>query len=609
MKKYFIAGVATLACAASWAFGDDGHSAAAEIAQRRLTPLAQQRIGALLKTPTSLASLAAWADDVREARPDSANWHFVNIPLNEPAYVPARDCQASDRGDCVVAALARLQQEMRCAPTPERRLDALRFAIHFVADVHQPLHAVGDMRGGNFLNVVVEFKKGDTLQATNLHAVWDGGLVHTIARSWGGLVSRVESEWLGTPDAANVLAMPGTPVDWANESHALAQQIWKQTPETNRLDEAYAQAMTPVFIRQIGRAGLRLAAYLNQAYASTECPQQLAGASFDAGGKIPVKVMIINLFDGEAKPWVDALPFSRTVDVPGLLDHTGPASSGSLDFRKVRCTADGICQMITGMGHTNAAASTMALVLSGLFDLSKTYFLIAGIAGIDPNVGTLAAVTWPRYLVDFGIAHEIDPREAPTDWPAGYFGIRSLKPTDKPPFRYKTELYQLDEDLLQNALKVSRSVALVETPTTVAYRARYPQTTANSPPSVMVCDTAAGDTYWHGHILGEHASRWVSLLTDGKGRYCTTQQEDNAVMEALVRGSAAGLLDKRRVSVLRTAANFDRPYPGQTAFDSLTSRSSGGFAPATQNMINAGLPFVRTIVDGWAQWQSGIPAP
>src|SRR5262249_51176455 len=128
-----------------------------------------------------------------------------------------------------------------------------------------------------------------------------------------------------------------------------------------------------------------------------------------------------------------------------------------------------------------------------------------------------------------------------------------------------------------------------------AYRAQYPQPAARRAPSVIQCDTVSGDTYWHGALLGARAAAWTQILTDGKGRYCTTQQEDNATFEALRRGAAADLIDGRRIAVLRTGSNFDRPHPGQSAYDSLKA-SSGGFRAAIANLARAGAPLVTEIV-------------
>lgn len=310
----------------------------------------------------------------------------------------------------------------------------------------------------------------------------------------------------------------------------------------------------------------------------------------------PVKVLIISMFGPEAKPWIEQLRLDQEIAVPGL----------SPDYPAVHCNADGVCQMTTGMGHANAAASTMALLWSQQFDLTRAYVLIAGIAGIDPAKGTLGTAAWARYLVDFGIQHEIDTREMPPGWSSGYLGIGAKDPAGKPPLNYHTEVFRLNEDLLQAALALSKDAALADGEAAAAYRARYPEAPANQPPKVVQCDTLAGDTYWHGARIGERAEEWVALLTDGKGSYCTTQQEDNATFEALRRGEEAGLVDTSRVAVLRTASNFDRPHPGQTAADSLQAKS-GGFPVAIANLTAAGAPFVQSVVRDWAAWQSGVP--
>ena len=310
----------------------------------------------------------------------------------------------------------------------------------------------------------------------------------------------------------------------------------------------------------------------------------------------PVKVMVITLFGPEAAPWLKQLPLKQTIRVPGL----------SAEYPDVRCTASGVCVMTTGMGHANAAASTMALVLSPQFDLSHAYFVVTGIAGIDPNFGTLGAAAWARYLVDFGLQQEFDATDAPPGWIGGYVGIGAADPATKPKLEYGTEVFQLDEALLQRALALSRGATLEDNDTAAAYRKQYPQAAAQAAPSVLQCDTLAGDTWWHGARLGERASSWTRLLTDGKGTYCTTQQEDNATYEALRRGAAAGRLDLHRVAVLRTGANFDRPHPGQTAQESLNAQS-GGFPIATANLVHAAWPLVADIVTRWPQWREGVP--
>jgi len=314
---------------------------------------------------------------------------------------------------------------------------------------------------------------------------------------------------------------------------------------------------------------------------------------------LAVKVLVVNMFSLEAAPWVTALHPTRDIRVPGL----------SVDYPLVRCNAQAICQMTTGMGHANAAASLMAVLYSGLFDLRRTYFLIAGIAGIDPGQGTLGAATWARYAVDTGIAHEIDARELPPGWEDGYFGVNTNAPGQKPSFDYRTEVFRLDEALLQRAFALSQHVSLEDSADAGAYRAHYPKAPANQPPQVRICDTASTDNWWTGRRLGEHESRWVSLLTDGAGVYCTSQQEDNATLNALTRGAQSGLVDFKRIAVLRTASDFDRPYPQQGALEALQAQRalSGALQISVNNLIRAGMPLVQTIVQHWDLWQNGVP--
>jgi purine nucleoside permease len=315
---------------------------------------------------------------------------------------------------------------------------------------------------------------------------------------------------------------------------------------------------------------------------------------------LQVHVLVINMFQLEAAPWLAALQPEREIAVPGL----------SSDYPLVRCDALAVCQMTTGMGHANAAASMMAVIYSGLFDLRQTYFVIAGIAGIDPARGTIGSAAWARYAVDMGIAHEIDAREIPRGWQDGYFGILTDAPGKKPRLEYRSEVFQLDEALLQQALSLSQHVALEDSDDVRAYRQHYPHEPANQPPMVTQCDTLSGDSWWSGQRLGDHARRWTALLTDGEGLYCTTQQEDNATLTALTRGAQSGLLDLKRVAVLRSGSDFDRPYPQQDAFGALRAQFAltGAIRIAADNLVRAGMPLVNAIAQHWDLWKGGVPS-
>jgi hypothetical protein len=178
----------------------------------------------------------------------------------------------------VVAELNRLRRELRCAANDDLKRDALRYAVHFVGDIHQPLHTVGDARGGNDINVeveIMELKCTSNCQPkkfqTNFHAFWDESVITSTVWDWGAYVTRLEDGWLKTQEAkgANV----GEPVDWALETHALARIAWNALPADRRILDTYYKNQIPVVDKQLGRAGLRLARFLNEAYASHQCNQ------------------------------------------------------------------------------------------------------------------------------------------------------------------------------------------------------------------------------------------------------------------------------------------------------------------------------------------------
>lgn len=309
------------------------------------------------------------------------------------------------------------------------------------------------------------------------------------------------------------------------------------------------------------------------------------------------KVLVITMFGAEAKPWLEGHKLDNKIAVPGL----------SKEYPEVACNDQGLCNMTTAMGYANAASSVSALVYSGLFDLKKTYIVIAGIAGVDPSDGTLGSAHWARYAIDGGLRHDIDPRQVPADWTSGIVGLGASRPGEKPKWGSTTEVYQLNEQLLQKAYELSKDAELADSDDAKAYRAAYAKAPGNAAPAVSICDTLSVDTYWHGSKLAEGMGEWVALMTDGKGNYCTTQMEDNASLTALRRGADAGLLDFDRVALLRTASNFDREAPSQTAAESLSAKS-GGFGPATTNAYRVGAKLTDTIIGNWDAWEKGVPA-
>jgi purine nucleoside permease len=339
--------------------------------------------------------------------------------------------------------------------------------------------------------------------------------------------------------------------------------------------------------RALGKIGLVLAGLLGVAASD---PTSAEAPSFAP------KVLVVTMFGGEAKPWLEGETLTRRIAVPGLAKA----------YPEIACTDSALCVMTTGMGYANAASSISALVFGGRFDLSKTYFLIAGIAGVDPAQGTLGSAYWARYAIDGGLQNEIDAREMPAGWSTGYVAIGAAGPGQKVDLRYGSEIYRLNEDLLQAAYGLSKDVPLSDSDAAKAYRAKYQSGPAASPPAVSICDTISSDTWWHGARLGAAMQAWAKLITDGAANVCTTQQEDNATLTALKRGSDAGLLDFDRVALLRTASNFDREAPGQTAAESLSARS-GGYPPSVTNAYRVAGALAHAVVSDWRRWSAGPP--
>jgi len=260
--------VAAAAAANAFAWGADGHSIIAEIASRRLTPEARAEAERLLGAGVSLASIANWADDIRDERPETYNLHFVNYPLAQDRYNPATDCPASPKGDCIAAALQRHRDVLTCPAGDAARRESLKFVAHFVGDLHQPLHTVTEFRGGNDVKVEVEIREGRCPRCTprrtpgNLHQVWDSSLITQTVWNWGAYVTRLEEGWLR--NAENRDADAGTVIEWMEASHREAARVWPWLAPTNLVDDEYYRKVLPVVDRQLALAGVRLARFLNE---------------------------------------------------------------------------------------------------------------------------------------------------------------------------------------------------------------------------------------------------------------------------------------------------------------------------------------------------------
>ena len=248
--------VALLSCMpVALAWGPRGHRIVANLAEARLTPqawAAAQKLLAL-RGAHHLGEVANWADDLRDTDPAlfrrTKRLHFVNFHSRDCIYDPPRDCR---NGECVVAAIDKYSAILaNRANGPAERAEALAFVVHFVGDVHQPLHA--DYRhdaGGN------DFQVRWRSRGTNLHRVWDSLMLDSTHLSAAQFTDRLTAQ-------RTHIATGGTPARWAEESCRIDRDGGVY-PRSRFIDQAYVQRELPIAERRLRQAGARLAELLNR---------------------------------------------------------------------------------------------------------------------------------------------------------------------------------------------------------------------------------------------------------------------------------------------------------------------------------------------------------
>ena len=266
-------------------WGQQGHKLVGEIASNYLTPEASQQVSAILQGDlgangkpsgrTTLGEVASWPDEIRgkPAAQGKDGWHFEDIPVCGNAS-PDQICP---QGNCASAQLARLSEVLRNPQAAARdRNEALKWVVHLMGDIHQPLHAADNKdHGGNTVKVSFLGKRtGTDGRPLNLHKIWDVQIVERVVADRGG-----EAAFLGrttTPEEVNAWA-GGSVLDWMQESNALARDVvyaklptgfscGTQPTATEAIDRNYYAEAGPVVELQLWKAGVRLASLLNAAF-------------------------------------------------------------------------------------------------------------------------------------------------------------------------------------------------------------------------------------------------------------------------------------------------------------------------------------------------------
>ncbi len=340
----------------------------------------------------------------------------------------------------------------------------------------------------------------------------------------------------------------------------------------------------------------------------------LLAAPAAQAARIPIEVVVVTTFQigpergpdpGEFHNWVERLPLPDTLPFPQ-------------GYRELRYNPDmHVLGIISGEGPTHMAASITALADDDRFDFSHAYWLLAGIAGIDPNAGPAGSTAWANYVIDGDLAYEIDAREIPPDWTTGYVPLGETSPYEQPRPKVNSingvNLFRLNRGLAEWAYGISRAkVLLPDDSNLIALRAQYtsyPKT--QSPPEILHGDVLAAGTFWVGALLNTWAENWVNYWSDGKAKFTMTSEEDAGYMQALSFLAQAHKIDLDRVMDLRGASDFAVPPPGETAAQLLYSDVQGGgysaFIESLTNVYLTGSSVVRELTDHWSTYRDHVP--
>lgn len=256
-----LASLLLLACTPAFAWSEFGHRLVGELAERQLSESARAQIADLLRDEpdASLAAIAPWPDKIRDEEPwtFTARFHYVNIDDDACRYDAARDCRD---GRCIVAAIDRYTAELRDTSLPRKqRAEALKFVVHFVGDVHQPLHAGNRPdQGGNDFQVNLDG------EGTNLHSVWDNRILRSAKLDLQTYADRLDAQRQRAPGMAD-----GNSAAWAMESCSAlaAQAVYPAKP--GKLDPSYLVDKRNYVEQRIVQASERLAAVLERALGAT----------------------------------------------------------------------------------------------------------------------------------------------------------------------------------------------------------------------------------------------------------------------------------------------------------------------------------------------------
>jgi hypothetical protein len=260
MKKFLLASLAAGITLVLISWGPLGHHIVGEIAENHLTPKAKMAVHQLLGHET-LADVSSWADDIRSQEQETAPWHFLNLPTGLSFNDFRKRVETMPAGN-VYNAILSMEQTLKDSTAPKyKRVEALKFLVHFVGDAHQPMHVSrAEDKGGN--SIAMAYNN----EPTNLHAIWDSKILEQDGTNAGQLAAKYDH---ATP--AQIKKWQSDPVIiWVWESYQISSLLYAEvdTMKTTNVGKDYYDAHITIVQQRLEKAGIRLAGVLNSIFAN-----------------------------------------------------------------------------------------------------------------------------------------------------------------------------------------------------------------------------------------------------------------------------------------------------------------------------------------------------
>lgn len=258
IKKLIFPVVALAVCFSLISWGVVGHRAIGQIAENHLTDKAKAEVANLLGSE-SLAMVSTYPDEIRsyEQYRYTAPWHYVNLPqgLNEEAFTT--QLKGMEKENIYKALLNCVNDLKNPAKNKEEKVFALKFLVHLVGDLHQPMHTGrSEDSGGNGIKVKLMRKE------SNLHGLWDSGLIDYAGLTYKELAK--ECDVIGKQETKEW--QKDDVAKWAYESYQITEQLYAEAAQNPDFDYNYYPKHADIVKKRLAQAGLRLAGLLNEIY-------------------------------------------------------------------------------------------------------------------------------------------------------------------------------------------------------------------------------------------------------------------------------------------------------------------------------------------------------